>query len=155
MDTFRSRIAAFLFVSIALAPAAVLAQGPPALQSADSQKTDIEAIWHILAVNQELMTYLDDVYKQFGDGYLLPGEAQKKINLMTHEYNKLVSPVPQDAQKLYKLTVKLMSRMEHYFIFFKKIFREHPDIAAKIIQARYEVSWEMEKLRSIYGYPTY
>jgi hypothetical protein len=155
MGIYKTLLATSLVILVLGSPTGSLAQMKPSIQSTDSQSSDIEAIWHILEVTQELMTYLDDVYKQFGGGYLLPGEAQKKINLMEHEYSKLVSPVPPDAAKLHDLTMTLMSRMEHYFVYFKKIFREHPEISAKIMQTRYEVSWEMDKLRSIYGYPNY
>ena len=114
--------------------------------------TVAERVKYQLELYYELNDYLDSVFSEFGQGYIEPDPALKKINVITHQYNIAVRPVPKETEKLHELTKKLLSRIENYFIHYKNNFRENPELNRKILEAKYELSREAERLQYTYGY---
>lgn len=90
--------------------------------------------------------YLDDIFREFNGGYINPDEALKRVNLMKHEYNKLVAPVPPEGQKLHELVNKLFSQVENYFIYFKRVYRENPEINLNVLKTKYYAAQEASRL---------
>jgi len=118
-----------------------------------SQTVDVsERVMYQLDLYYELNEYLDGVFREFSQGYLEPDPALKKIHVITHQYNKAVNPVPQETEKLHELTKQLLSRVENYFIQYKNNFREDPELNRKIMETRYQLSKEAERLQYTYGY---
>lgn len=111
---------------------------------------DIEGIQHQLKIYDEVTEYLDEVFQEFSDGYMDADTALKKINLLKHEYNKIVQPVPKEAENLHQLVKSLLSQVENYFIYYKKVNRENLDINIKVARAKFEASREAERLRFTY-----
>lgn len=112
--------------------------------------TDANDILYQLDVYVQVSEYLDDVFREFSDGYVEADAALKRVNLLKHEYNKLVDPVPEEAEKLNQLVNKLLSRVENYFIYYKRANREDPEINIKMAQAKFELAQEAEKLQYMY-----
>ena len=135
-----------MLVFSASAGAQTQAQTQP--QSAEEE----ERIAYQLDLYTELAEYLDDVFREFSQGYLEPDPALKKIHVITHQYNIAVNPVPKEAEKLHELTKQLLSRVENYFIHYKSNFREDPELNRKILETKYELSREAERLHYMYGY---
>ncbi|MEA3489967.1 MAG: hypothetical protein U9R44_06495 [Candidatus Omnitrophota bacterium] len=113
---------------------------------------EINQIYYQLDLYRELIEYLDEVFQDFSYGYLEPGPALKKINVITHQYNRTAGSVPEEAERMHELTKQLLSRVEYYFIFYKSNYRENPEINRKILETRYELAREAEKLLNMYGY---
>ena len=111
---------------------------------------DIEGIQHQLEIYNEVAGYLDEVFREFSEGYLGAGAALKKINVLKHEYDKIVKPVPEEAERLRRLVMDLLSQVENYFIYFKRANRENPDINIKVARARFAASMEAERLQYAY-----
>ena len=112
---------------------------------------DLDGIQYQLYIYGQLTQYLDDLFRKFSDGYMQPDEALKKVTLLGHEYNKLVEPVPKEAEKLHGLTNILLSRIENYFINWKRSNREDPEINVKIAETKFELLQESERLKYLYS----
>lgn len=130
--------------------ACACAQSQP--QSQPQAAEEGERVAYQLDLYAELSEYLDDVFREFSQGYLEPDPALKKIHVITHQYNLAVNPVPKEAEKLHELTKQLLSRVENYFIHYKNNFREDPELNRKILETKYELSREAERLHYMYGY---
>lgn len=130
---------AILLLLVALAP----------FQSAYGQ-FDMESVQHQLQLCDEVMEYLDEVFQSFSEGYLMADDALKKINLLIHKYNMMSEPLPPEAKDLNTLMKQLLSRIEYYFIHFKKSNRENPEINLQIAKTRFEIAQEMARLKFLY-----
>lgn len=117
----------------------------------DQSDSNVEDIQYQLYTYDQLTSYLDDLFKEFSEGYMQPEIALKKVNVLKHEYNKLVEPVPEEAEKFHDLVNVLLSRIENYFIYWKRANRENPEINIKIAKTKFELANEEAKLRSMYG----
>ncbi|MBD3426106.1 MAG: hypothetical protein GF409_02610 [Candidatus Omnitrophica bacterium] len=113
----------------------------------------MEAIRYQLHIVTDVNEYLDDLFLEFSEGYIHPDKALAKVNLLKHEYNKLVEPVPEEGIKLHELMNKLLARIEYYFIHYKRTDRENPQINLQIARARFDFNREEERLRYLYGTP--
>lgn len=116
----------------------------------DTLELEKNEIMYQLKIYKDVTEYLDEVFRQFSDGYLDPPTAQHKINLLHHEYNKLVTPVPKAAQKLHDLVQQLLSRVENYFIYRERFFRESGELNYKIAKTKYELLQEADRLMFMY-----
>lgn len=117
----------------------------------DIHEPDVEAIRYQLHITKDVNEYLDDLFQKFSEGYVSPDEALEKVGLLRHEYNKLVEPVPQEGKQLHVLLNRLLSRIEYYFIHYKRTDRENPEINLQIAKARFEFTQEEQRLRYLYG----
>ena len=99
---------------------------------------------------KEVMEHLKGISEKFSDGYLLPDEALKKVTVLRHAYNTEAKPVPAEAKKLFDLVNQMFSRLENYYIYFKKSFRERADLNAKVAQSKFKASQEAERLEYTY-----
>lgn len=113
---------------------------------------DRDRILYQLDLCKELTEYLDEIFQEFGDGYLDPEPALKKVNTIMHEYNKLARPVPPAAERLDQLTKALLSRVEYYFIYYKRSYRENPEINRQIYESKFELTREIERLEYMYAH---
>ncbi len=107
-------------------------------------------IAHQLELYQQTTKYLDEIFQQFSEGYLFADPALKKVSVLKHEYEKQSQPVPPETQRLHELMKQLLSQVENYFIYHKKILRENPELNLKIAKTTYELSMEADKLQSMY-----
>ncbi|MFC1548473.1 hypothetical protein ACFL5E_00780 [Candidatus Omnitrophota bacterium] len=132
----------------------ILLISPPAFTLVGAQpniiEPDVEGIQYLLYISDDATEYLDDLFQKFSDGYVDPDKALEKVSLLRHEYNKLVNPVPKEGEKLHELMNRLLSRVEYYFIHYKRMDRENPLINFQIAQARYEYLQEEHRLRYLY-----
>lgn len=120
------------------------------LGQVDSYEVQKNEIMYQLKIYKDVTEYLDEVFQQFSDGYLDPPTAQHKINLLHHEYNKLVDPVPAEAERLHFLVNQLLSRVENYFIYRERFFRESGELNLKIAQTKFELLKEADRLMFMY-----
>ena len=109
-----------------------------------------EEIANQIFLYKEVMEHLKDISEKFSDGYLLPDEALKKVTVLRHAYNSEAKPVPNEAKKLVELVNQMFSRLENYYIYFKKSFRERSDLNAKIAESKFRASQEAERLEYTY-----
>lgn len=129
-------------------PARAQTVSQPISQSdTDWVQAEKDEILFQLKLYTEVTEHLDSIFRNFSDGYLSSDESLKKISLLRHEYNKLVDPHPDETSILKDLVNKLLSRIEYYFIYFKRVFRENPEINLKVAQTRFELAKEAERLR--------
>ena len=119
-------------------------------EGVDMQEAHKEEILDQLYVYDEVSEYLADLFQRFSEGYVEPYEALDKVNLLMHEYAKKTQPVPPEAKRLNDLMKHLLSRIENYFITYKRAYRELPEMNRKLIQARMEVMQEAQRLRMEY-----
>jgi hypothetical protein len=111
---------------------------------------DVDGIRYQLQVSKDVNEYLDDLFLKFSEGYIDPDTALEKVGLLRHEYNKMVEPVPQESEMLHVLMNRMLSRIEYYFIHYKRLDRENPLINYQIAQARFEYLREEQRLRFLY-----
>lgn len=118
----------------------------------DMQQAHKDEILNQLYVYDEVSEYLADLFQKFSEGYIEPREALDSVNLLMHEYSKKTRPVPPEAQKLNTLMKQMLSRIENYFITYKRAYRELPDMNRKLVESRIAVMQEAEKLRVEYAH---
>ncbi|MBD3379729.1 MAG: hypothetical protein GF408_04625 [Candidatus Omnitrophica bacterium] len=116
----------------------------------DTLQMEKEEVMYQLKIYKDVTEYLDEMFRQFSAGHILPHEGLRKTNLLKHEYNKLVRPVPEKAQKLNDLVNQLLSRVENYFIYYERFFRESPEINLKIARSKFELAREADRLMMMY-----
>ena len=103
-----------------------------------------------LVLYDEVNDYLDDLFQRFSEGYIEPDAALDKIMVLKHAYAKKAEPVPPEAERLYDLVKHLFSRIENYFIHYKRSYREHPLINLKLAQAKFKAAQEADMLHIKY-----
>ncbi len=111
---------------------------------------DTDGMRYQLQVSKDVNEYLDDLFLKFSEGYIDPDTALEKVGLLRHEYNKMVEPVPYEGERLHALMNKMLSRIEYYFIHYKRADRENPLINYQIAQSRVECLREEQRLRLLY-----
>lgn len=125
----------------------VLAPMPAHPQDAAVSRSEIE---RHLGIYDEVTKHMDEIFSDFSLGLIEADSALKKINLLKHEYSKLIHPVPPETEELHKLTLVLLSRVENYFISFKRWDREDPSLNIKIAETRYELHKELVRIQYEY-----
>ena len=111
------------------------------------EEAERDEMLHQVDIYYQVTEYLDGLFKRFSEGYIAADPALKKVIYFRQEYEKLARPVPERAKPLYELTRELLAQVENYFINFKKINRENPEINFKIAGAKIKLLQEMDRLQ--------
>ncbi|MBD3296585.1 MAG: hypothetical protein GF392_04390 [Candidatus Omnitrophica bacterium] len=129
-----------LFLSLLVLPVTGSGQTP---QNPDMNS---EVLRH-LNIYEETTTRLDEIFSDFSLGHLTADSALEKTILLKHEYSKLARPLPPGLENFHDLTMRLLSRIENYFITFKQWDREDPSLNLKIAETRYELHKELVRIQ--------
>ena len=129
---------------------AVLPLSTHAVVSAQVAAVNKEEVERHLSIYDEVTEQLDDIFSEFSLGNIEADPALKKTSLLSHEYTKLIRPVPPETKHLHELTLQLLSRIENYFISFKRWNREDPALNLKIAETRYELHKELIRIQYEY-----
>ncbi|KJJ84352.1 hypothetical protein OMAG_001815 [Candidatus Omnitrophus magneticus] len=115
-------------------------------------KTDRKIILYQIDISTETSYNIQDIFLQFNDSFLDYGSALERVNILINEYNKAmhVTIIPKDGQKLHDLMKDLLARVEKYFVYYKRMGRENPEINFEILDARNAVAREAARLTSMY-----
>ena len=132
-------------VFAAFAASCLAAQLAPS--SVDMEQAKKEEILFQLQLYSEVTEHLDTIFQKFSEGYVSSDESLSRTSLLRHEYNKLADPYPEEVEKLHELINVLLSRVENYFIYFKRTQRENPELNLKIAITKIELAGEVERLR--------
>lgn len=116
------------------------------------EERDMQEIKYHLDIAAEVSDRVGDIFEKFRDGYMDADEAFKKVHNLRLEYDKMIMPVPEEARTLYGLMRILLSRIQNYFIYFKRADRENPEINLKIAETRYRLALEVYKLQLVYDH---
>lgn len=103
-----------------------------------------------LYLYREVMVHIKEISRQFSDGFVSPDEALRRITLLRHAYNNESEPVPSEAAQLSYYMNRMFSRLENYFIHFKRVYREDPYLNARVAETKFYVSREAERLEYMY-----
>ena len=108
--------------------------------------SDTEIMHYQLDVTQELSDYLSELFQSFSDGYLESEGALEKLSVYSNDYSLAISPPLDEGKKLYDLMKTLLSHAENYFIFYKRVNRENPDINHKIFMTKQKIARELVRI---------
>ena len=116
-----------------------------------AQVINEDQVGYHVGVYKDISEYLNDLFQRFSDGYVQPEKALEKVNLLKHEYTKLSQSVPPEAERLFDLLKQLLYHVENYFIHFKRVNMENPEINMEIAKINYALSAEAERLEGYYN----
>jgi len=109
-----------------------------------------EEMAYLLDIADRATEYLDELFEEFGQGEIEANTALERLSILVNEYDKSVEPVPPEAEKLDELMMILFSRVENYFIYYKRADRENPEINLKLAEARVDLTREARRLQFRY-----
>ena len=132
----------FLFFAAA-APAAQMG-----LDGEDAY-TEREYLRYQLELASRVLEDISDTFAEFSQTDIEANAALEKIDLLSHKYEREMSYVAREGQKLHALMRSLISQVEKYLIVFKNTDREDPEINARIIGVKSEINREMVRLHYI------
>lgn len=129
-----------ILISLVIAAAAA----PCAWGQAD--KADLQ---YQLDISAQVTEHLQKIFDKFNDSFMDYQPALERISILKNEYNKAIDPVPEEGEKLHQLMVQLLSRVENFFLHYKKTGREDVELNIKIVKTKFEITKEATKLRCL------
>ena len=99
---------------------------------------------------REVMQHIAEISESFSFGYNTPDEALKRVLVLRHAYNSKSEPLRPETMRFNDLMNKMFSRLENYFIRFKKVYREDPYLNSKIAETKFYAAQEAERLEYMY-----
>ena len=125
------------------------------LTTEDTHELDREVILYQVEISEFTLEQLHDIFDEFHhESFLDYGTAIDRVNLLANSYynalQKSPAPIPEDGKKLEELMTKLLSRMEKYYVYYKKDGRENPYVNYQMREAMAHVEYEIERL--VYKY---
>lgn len=108
--------------------------------------TDQEYLRYQLELTGRVLEDISDIFAEFSQTDIEANAALEKIDLLSHKYEREMSYVTKEGQKLHALMKSLISQVEKYLIVFKNTDREDPEINARMIEVKREINQEMVRL---------
>lgn len=113
-----------------------------------------EAILYQVEISDKTIDGLQEIFDKFQDSFIDYGPALDRINVLINDYYKAIqsapSPIPEEGKKLHELMKKLMSRMEKYYVSYKRYGRKNTFISFQIYEVMADVAREKERLVFMY-----
>jgi len=106
-------------------------------------------ILYQLDISAQVTDHLQKVFDEFNDSFMDYQPALERISVLKNEYSKAIDPVPEEGEKLHLLMVQLLSRVENFFLHYKKTGREDVELNIKIVKTKFEITREATKLRCL------
>ena len=124
------------------------------ISTIDTRELDRQVILYQVEISQFTLGELREIFDEFHESFLDYGTAIDRVNVLANSYynalQKTPAPIPPDGKKLEEMMTKLLSRMEKYYVYYKKDGRENPFVNYQMHEAMAHVSFEIERL--VYQY---
>jgi hypothetical protein len=112
--------------------------------------TESEIVAEQLKETTRVLDEVSEVFQRFSDGYMEANEALKRVDLLSHSYEKALKTVLPEGEALHGMMKAMFSQVEQYLVHFKNTDREDPVINIKIINIKREINQEMFRLGNMY-----
>ena len=120
------------------------------IEEQEEQERLIHAIRYQLKISDKTVEVTREIYDEFQNSFIDFIPALEKINVLINEYDKAMqlipAPLPKEGEKLHSIIQKLLSRMESYFLHYKKAGRQDPKLNFQILKALAEYTKESRRL---------
>ncbi len=100
-----------------------------------------------LDISAQVTEHLQEIFDEFNNSFMDYQPALERISILKNEYGKAIDPVPEEGGILHDLMVQLLSRVENFFLHYKKTGREDVELNIKIVKTKFEIAKEATKLR--------